>query len=508
MSVLRFVLIIDTQANNVSLDHQQILQIEQIRAIEQSGKIYPNGDYSAPNIEEYLDSRAEHLKLNYPLDKTLSAAAKGYNHFLTIIAVIALIAGGSTVIQAVENNTNTLNIFWILIVLLGFNTVSLLIWLVLSVWSHSRAKSPRDSLFHHILTWLVSSSRSDDPTLAASKIWLQWKLDSLSGRWLLSATTHLFWLCYLLGGLALLTVTLSTRQYDFVWGSTILNNDVFSVLTNALSTPMDWLNLPRPSTADLLASQVGTNGSTQAHSSAPSAPETRALWGYFLIGCLAFYGIVPRLTAWLACIAIHKICLKKQTLDLTAPYYLRLQKHWRSLSTYSLIIDEETSHAQRRMLQKHHFASKSLPSQALWVGLELPQTILSWVNRQELLNIIDKATAQQAITALSKTQTPIILLVNGQKSPDRGMIRLLEDLVKTNPRASYWMVCALFKRTSQMPLNSADTNQQHLHAWQGVANLLAIHTEHCAILEIADLKNQDSDYDLREALNSEANNGT
>jgi hypothetical protein len=495
----------------VLLDHQKNLQIEQIRAIEQSSKAYPNYHFSALDIEAYLDARAEHLKQNYQLDKSLTAAATWYSRLLTIIMVIAFIAGASTVLNAVENDNNTLNIFWILIVLLGFNTASLFIWLVLSVWSHSRVTSSNGKLFQHILTWLVSSSHTGGPSLAASKTWLEWQLGSRSGRWLLGSSVHLFWLCYLLGGLAMLSIALSTHQYDFVWGSTILKTNVFSAITGALSTPMDWLNLPRPSTADLLASQVGFNSSAQTLSSTADAIETRAVWGYFLIGCLAFYGIIPRIIAWLVCVAIRGMILKKQTLDLTSPYYLHLKKRWRDLSASSEIIDEETPHIQSQVLQQHHFSSKTLPLEALWLGLELSQTVRAYISQHELLNIVDKATTQQAMVALVKTQVPTILLVNGQKAPDRGMTRLLKDLVKTNPKVSCWMVCVLSKPTTQITPDTTDADQKYLIAWQGVANLLAIHTEHCAILEVANFENKDSgqglDQDVKENLDLKVNDG-
>lgn len=498
----------------MSLNHHRRLQIEQIRAIEQNSEPYPSGHFDAANLEAYLDTRAQYLKQSYRLETPLNLASVWYGRIFTLILIIGLMSGAAAVLKAVESNDNTLNIFWIIVVLLGFNTVSLLLWLAVSLWPRSNLKSPIGNLFHSLLTWAVSLSRSEGVSVVASKTWLEWQLGSQPGRWLLGATVHLFWLFFLIGGLAMLVITLSTRQYDFVWGSTILSNQAFSNITNILSIPMEWLNWPAPSNADLLASQIGTAAAEPMSSAA--ATETRASWGYFLIGCLALFGMVPRIAAWFACILIRKLCLKNQTLDLTQPYYIKLQHHWHNLSRTRLILDKETTNATHTTINQHYFSHRALPSKALWLGLELTPSTQSYANQAQLINIIDKATTQQAMDALKSAKVPIVLLVNGQKPPDRGMTRLLKNLVELKPKTAFWLVCALAQRfdsgkNASTQSQSPTDHTGHLNAWQKVASAIAISTEQCAILEVhnrpSDSPNTELGTELGKQLNKAAGLG-
>jgi len=74
-------------------------------------------------------------------------------------------------------------------------------------------------------------------------------------------------------------LVLMTRQYDFIWGSTILDQAAFQQLTAYLSFPMDVIHWPTPSVDEVIASQQGLN---------EMSSTVRSSWAYFLLGCLLF----------------------------------------------------------------------------------------------------------------------------------------------------------------------------------------------------------------------------
>nr|MBX2858996.1 DUF2868 domain-containing protein [Cellvibrionaceae bacterium] len=393
---------------------------------------------------------------------------------MSVVIIIALLSGAAATLNAVAGSQNTLNIFWILIVLLGFNLLSFLIWLLVTLLpkrsSRQFSSGPLGGIFKQLLEWLTTYTAKQCAVRSASQVWLSWHFQQKQGRWFLGSITHLSWLCYIIGGGGTLLVVLATKQYNFIWSSTLLSDSAFIYLTKALAAPMAWLHWPVPTLVDVSSSQQGA--------SAEVLSQTRKAWAYFLLGCLFFYGVLPRAISWLLCTALRRMALKKIDLDFTATYYQKLQQHWQQHRRTSEIIDSDSHPIAQNRLTEHAFTHKTLPQNALCLGVELSQSAMNGLSRKPSVNVVDKTTQHQAVDAIKNINNPILFFVNVQKAPDRGTNRLMKNLVSSNAKGVYWLVCI-----DQAATQNTQPCAKHFFPWQDTANQLGIVKKHCVLLE-------------------------
>lgn len=407
----------------MTLTFEDKIEIEQIRALEEGGNslLARFDGQKCPDFASWLRARTASLKQQEPVRDALRYAPHLYHRLLVggglLLAVLGIISTSSLLTQA----DNTLNIFWLLGALLGFNAVSLLLWLLFAVNAGRSNGGIIAPLLHQVMLWLTPR-RATGYRPTASRTWFAAQLNPRFHHWHLSRLTHVAWCCYLVGSILGLLLLFATRQFNFIWESTLLSAEAFIRLSQWLATPLQWLGMPTPSEADIVHS-----GSSKA---AAYSSDLRQQWALFLLGCLGIYGLLPRVVAASACFALEYRGRKRWALDLSLPYYRRLHEQYRPSTSQSIIIDPDSEAAPSQQAAAA-IAERPVPSNAYWLGLELhPQ--LPWPGRDSaayLGEVTDRQSLQALGAQVGELEVPVAIAVEASKAPDRGLQRNLRELL-------------------------------------------------------------------------------
>jgi hypothetical protein len=415
----------------VSLPFKQQLIAEQIRVIEETQGAEPQPAVSSAGLDfpSWLVMRDNVLCGRNSVQTALRHAPGIFYRLLLGVSLLALLIGAITSIKALGNAGTQLNIFWVLGVLLGLSWLSLLLWLATLLLNrdHAGVLAP---LFSKLLDRFLPERQQPSAKQAAGRVWLQRLFFSTSGFLRLGWITHWLWSAYLLGGLLGLLLLFATRQFDFVWQSTLLGSNSFVQLTEALTPPLAALGVPVPDAKQILASSLDQTPA--------DAAETRRVWALFLLGCVLVYGLLPRLVIGLICAIGERHLQGRQTLDLNQPYFIRLQREFWVQASGGNIVDADDPPPR---IQPRRATPAPVPQDCLWLGLELPgQFPLPSGLNEGLINVRDEITRSQALAAAKAKNGPVALLVDGSKAADRGLQRIVIDLASATGPRNLWLV--------------------------------------------------------------------
>lgn len=410
----------------VTLSFQNKIEVEQIRALEENGHalVARFDSEQCPSFDAWLVARTNALKQQGAVQAALQYAPALYSRILLsvgfLLTLLGIVSTGSLLSQA----QSTLNIFWLLGALLGINALSLFIWMVLAANFRNSSGGVIPAIAHQLMIWLIPSGQDQSYKSAASRVWFTAQLHPQFHHWYLGRLAHLAWSFFLLGNILGLLLLFATRQFDFVWESTILSADTFIQLSQWLATPLQWLGLTTPSEADILRS--GTAAVL------PYSGELRQQWALFLIGCLAIYGLLPRLIAALVCLGLEHRGRRQWKLDLSLPYYRQLQRQYWPSTTQSAVIDPDHSQpVEPKQPSEVSIAERPVPTDAHWLGLELhPQ--LPWPGFESpayLGQITDSQSLHSLSARISELNTPVAIAIEANKVPDRGLQRNLRGIL-------------------------------------------------------------------------------
>lgn len=440
------------------LSFQQKIQIEQLRAVEEAcgTSAVALGPGLNESFEAWLVRRSEALTQQEDLAAALHQGPHWYRIVLAVMLVMLALLGMSTAFQAVTGGTDVLNIFWILAVLLGFNWLALLLWVVLTFLLRRQGGGVLAPLISAALHGALKLARLPPAQQAASRIWLGHQFAPPHGKWHLSQLVHLGWLSFLAGGFVCLLLLLATRQFDFVWASTLLDGQTFVRLTEALAAPLQTMHWPTPTDAQILASQQ--------RGSLPDPAGARRAWALFLLGCLLLYGFVPRLLVWSLCKWQRHRLSRRWLLPLSDPYYLRLQQQFWPQSSAAQVLDADSDGGPSQPEIRPQ-APLAIPEGALWFGLELSAPLLEQMPNT-LFQVGDSTTLEAATQKVrTASRSPVAIAVNGDKPADRGLRRALQQLTARRP-GQCWMV-----------ILTREQEPQHLQSWRQAALSCALSAE-------------------------------
>jgi len=474
------------------------LQIEQLRYIETEhpSDMGSGGEFSGQpehgDFAERLWQRAQYLVQQYGFSALLNRAARVSRYVKTFALFFAVLLGALAALYAVTDS-QTVNIYWLLLVLLGFNVASMLIWLIgislhiealgsgvlarLMSWvpghleSKAQAGENRDRENQTRENHAIDNLDSKKIGLLADRAWIACSLSGVVGKWQFSKISHQLWLAYLFSGLLFLVLLLMVRQYDFVWGTTLLSDKVFVSLTEVLSVPLDALGFATPTPEQVQQTRIGTLSADVTQ--LPDA-ELRYLWAQFLIGSLLCFGIAPRviLLAW--SVMMHRRARRLFELDYYLPYYIRLRQRLMPLASHGQVIDADTAPADNYQSPALRPAAHPLPAGTRWVAVELGDDI-SWppasidVN-DDLGQVVDRETLASVLQRLQDTQYPVLaVVVSSARAPDRGVQRSIASLVSGSKQR--WLV--LLQRHEDEPVSD-----KRLAAWYRLAAVCDVPADH------------------------------
>lgn len=398
-------------------------------------------DESGTPIQK-LHRRAERIDANAQLASTLGkidGRIKGIILVMSIVWCISGFLGLFTLLQA-----NVVNFFYVLVCLLGFHTVMLVGWLLLTLVNQGD-QSP--SIVTSFISPRALVRGKDDVTVAAASLYER-QLQHTGMRWYLSKFSHQLWLATLTGMLFAIIFLLIVRQYSFSWESTLLSDSTLMTLTHWLGWLPNMVGFSVPDSDAVVQSRLvqGTMPLTIARQ-----------WASLLIGSLLMYGIVPRAIAWAFCALMFR--RKKMRLDIKLPYYQKILNFW-----------------QRKVVDADDFEEKIVPvapvaqvahGQKLVALLEYPYEDEHWyqfsVGHQihDFGILDDRDDMERLLSYLENNDVQVLIGIHAQALPDRGTMRKLDKIAS---HAKQGLIVQLLK-DNNVAMNQAAKSARH-DQWQ------------------------------------------
>ncbi|MGG7054560.1 DUF2868 domain-containing protein [Nitrosomonas sp. ANs5] len=434
---------------NKNHSFSDLVRLEQLRHIETHqaqalsyASIADMEPHAAPGFSytvffEKLLSRARRLIQDNALNNTLQQPEKLFLRAGRVVLLLAALLGGLAAGNAVGASA-TLNIYWLLAVLLGFNFLSMLLWGAGMLFNVHGLNS---GVAAQLACWLPSRLKdkdSDKLGSLAARAWWETCLTGKVGKWRISLLTHQFWLAYLLAGMSILILLMMARQYDFVWGTTLLPESSLPELTRLLAAPMEYFGLTPPDSQQIAASRVGAD---------MQDASTRTTWAKFLLATLMLYGLLPRLALTLLSSFMLKLSERRFKLDLYLPYYVTLRQRLIASEFTTSVIDADPGIAVNHAEPVPGRKNRDLPAEASAIGIELDDQMI-WpegINCQQ--NIIDQASFARMIDQIKATKGSLLIGVAAHRLPDRGVQRMIAELVAAAAGGPVWLML-LRSRTS------------------------------------------------------------
>ncbi|MBX3640208.1 MAG: DUF2868 domain-containing protein [Nitrosomonas sp.] len=456
-----------TATKNSFADLVRIEQLRRIESVNAKALSYVSvanmdnhsvTDFKYADFTQRLTRRANLLIHDNGLDAIIARPLQQFKYAGRASLIIAAILGGLAAGNAVSE-LHTLNIYWLLAVLLGFNLLSLILWFIGMTF---KLQSLSSGVVAQWVSWLPFR-RKDNSTNESltSRVWWEMCLTGVVGKWRVSVLTHQFWLIYLAAGMMLLILLMMAKQYNFVWGTTLLPETSLPRLTELLGRPLELIGLKMPDGGQILDSRMG--GSMQN-------PETRAAWAQFLIGVLLFYGLLPRLIVLAFSTAMLRWSERSFRLDLYLPYYIELRQRLMTRKAVSKVIDADPQAGMRPVEIVQPRETYLLPSGAHAIGIELDDQVCWPETVSCQLNVTDMQSMAEAVEYVKKLQGMLVIAVAAYRLPDRGVQRMIGDLLAAT-HCTPWLL--LLNKNPLVPV----TESREM-AWFRLAENCKIPAEH------------------------------
>ena len=415
-------------------------------------------DFKYANFTQRLSKRADLLIHENRLEAVLMKPRQHFKYACFGIIFLAVMLGGLAAGNAVSE-LYTLNIYWLLAVLLGFNLISLFLWFV---GISFRIQSLSSGLVAQFASWIPFRKKDSETSESlSSHAWWECCLTGRIGKWRVSILTHQFWLTYLVAGLVLLILLMMAKQYNFVWGTTLLPESSLPRLTEVIGKPLESFGMSVPDSEQITSSRMGKSKQNA---------ETRAAWARFLIGVLLIYGILPRVILLAFSIMMLKWSERNFKLDLYLPYYIDLRQRLMTRKAVSQVIDADPMAGVNSVEVEQPRETYALPINAYALGIELDDQILWPESVSSQLNIIDMQSMEEAAEWVKNLKGSLIIGIAAYRLPDRGIQRMIRDLVHAT-QCTPWLL--LLNKNPAVPVN-----ESRELAWFRLAEICEIPAEH------------------------------
>lgn len=222
-----------------------------------------------------------------------------------LLAILGLLTGVTAMSSLVlVDQQRPVNVLLFLAVFVGLQWLLLLLTLGAGLLLSLRGDTSSIHSHLNVIHWLVQRSyRRLNEKLRPDQF-------SPLIRWLMLSLGQLFGVCFNLGALLALLLTLLLMDRSFGWSSTLdISGSGLHQLLQALAAPWSWF-WPAAG-VDLTLVDSTRYQSLQRQFDADQVQAMRAWWP-FLCASIAFYGLLPRLLLW---VVLH--CIYRRRLRLT-----------------------------------------------------------------------------------------------------------------------------------------------------------------------------------------------
>ena len=394
-----------------------------------------------------LHRRASRIDSNGALARVLGKIDGRIKGIMLVMSVLWCISGFLGLFTLLQ--TNVVNFFYVLVCLLGFHTIMLLGWLVMTLINQGKQSS---NWFASFVSPSYLIRGKDDVTKAAVDLYER-QLQHSGMRWYLGRFSHQLWLATLTGMLLAIIFLLIVRQYSFSWESTLLSDQALITLTQILGWLPSKVGFTVPDSAAIVQSRLVTD----------AMPLSMARqWAGLLVGSLLMYGIVPRAIAWAFCALMFR--RKKMRLDIKQPYYQKILSFWQRH-----VVDADDFKAAPAPVAPKATVSTGKKLVAL---LEYPSQQDNWwqsglnadmsshsnninsnISNVENFGIVDDRDDMDRLTTyLDSHPVQVLLGIHSKALPDRGTLRKLDRIAE---HAADGLIVQLLGDA-----NTANTNEQ------------------------------------------------
>ncbi|WP_085655858.1 DUF2868 domain-containing protein [Pseudomonas sp. B11(2017)] len=362
----------------------------------------------------------------------LTAALKhwlqGARLAVLLMAALACITGAGMAFSALGNGLGPVNIFWALGTLLGLNLILLLSWAVGLVFAGEHGAA-----LGRLWLWLSEKLARDAKAAQLPPALMLLLQRHRLNRWAIGTLVNGLWLLIMLSALIMLVLLMATRQYDFIWESTLLGADFFAALTDALTAVPHALGWSAPR-VDMI--RVGLDGDY-------NRALVRQAWAIWLVGAVLIYGVLPRLILMLLCRWRWNRGHARLHLDLNLPGYAQLRERLMPSSERLGINDAAPEHLHR----VESAVGAEVSEGALLVAIELddqrpwPPALPKGVSDAGILD--SRESRHRLLEQLTRfPPARLAIACDPRRSPDRGSLALIAELARNAAATRVWLLQA------------------------------------------------------------------
>lgn len=400
-----------------------------------------------------LHRRASRIDSNGELARVLGKIDGRIKGLMVVMSVLWCLSGFLGLFTLLQ--TNVVNFFYVLVCLLGFHTIMLLGWLVMTVINQGKQSS---NWFANFVSPSYLIRGKDDVTKAAVDLYER-QLQHSGMRWYLGRFSHQLWLATLTGMLLAIIFLLIVRQYSFSWESTLLSDQALITLTQLLGWLPSMVGFDVPDSTAIVQSRLVTDAMPLA---------VARQWAGLLVGSLLMYGIVPRAIAWAFCALMFR--LKKMRLDIKQPYYQKILNFWQRQVVDADDFNNEASVPIAPKAQvsagKKLVALLEYPSeQNHWwqSGLNADLNMDSDIENFGIID--DRDDMARLKKYLDDHPVQVLLGIHSKALPDRGTLRKLDQIAS---HAKDGLIVQLLSDSSALELTKQVANHQDVRyqQWQ------------------------------------------
>ena len=404
-----------------------------------------------------LHRRASRIDSNGALARVLGKIDGRIKGIMVVMSVVWCISGFFGLFTLLQ--TNVVNFFYVLVCLLGFHSIMLLGWLLMTLINQGKQTS---NWFASFVSPSYLIRGKDDVTKAAVDLYER-QLQHSGMRWYLGRFSHQLWLATLTGMLFAIIFLLIVRQYSFSWESTLLSDQTLVTVTHILGWLPSMVGFDVPDSAAIVQSRLVTD----------ALPLTIARqWSSLLIGSLLMYGIMPRAIAWAFCALMFRS--KKMRLDIQLPYYQKIISFWQR----QIIDDDDFKEVAAPIAPKATLSA----GKKLVALLEYPYDNATWwqsntershraeeidINNVENFGIVDdRDDLARMIAYLDHHPVQVLLGIHHQALPDRGTLRKLDQIATHAKHGLIVQLLSQYPDDSKTPAVRTIQQQDRHQQWQ------------------------------------------
>ncbi|ABE75080.1 DUF2868 domain-containing protein [Psychrobacter cryohalolentis] len=395
-----------------------------------------------------LHRRASRIDSNGALAGVLGKIDGRIKGIMVVMSVIWCLSGFLGLFTLLQ--TNVVNFFYVLVCLLGFHSLMLLGWLVMTLINQGKQSS---NWFASFVSPSYLIRGKDDVTQAAVNLYER-QLQHSGMRWYLGRFSHQLWLATLTGMLLAIIFLLIVRQYSFSWESTLLSDQALITLTQVLGWLPSMVGFDVPDSTAIVQSRLVTD----------AMPLSVARqWAGLLVGSLLMYGIVPRAIAWAFCALMFR--RKKMRLDIKLPYYQKILNFWQR----HVVDADDFKEAPAPIAPKAQVSA----GKKLVALLEYPAEQNQWwqsgfvtgitdTTDIENFGILDDREDMARLKAyLDANPVQVLLGIHFKALPDRGTLRKLDQIAN---HAKHGLIVQLLEDNSLSLTEHHNTGNDVLNA--------------------------------------------